>query len=85
MAGVGFIGLGNMGRPMVRRLLDAGHVVHVHSRSPGPVEEMVDAGAVAAGSAAEIARRAEVVLTALPTPADVDDVYGEMLPEARAG
>jgi len=85
MAEVGFIGLGNMGRPMVRRLLEAGHVVHVHSRSPGPVEEMVAAGAVATGSALEVARRAEVVMTALPTPAAVDDVYGEMLAGARGG
>jgi 3-hydroxyisobutyrate dehydrogenase-like beta-hydroxyacid dehydrogenase len=82
---LGFVGLGNMGRPMVRRLLEAGHVVHVHSRSPGPVEEMVAAGALAAGSAAAVARRAEAVLTALPTPEDVDQVYGEMLAEAGNG
>jgi 3-hydroxyisobutyrate dehydrogenase/2-hydroxy-3-oxopropionate reductase len=85
MAEVGFIGLGNMGRPMVRRLLEAGHVVHVHSRSPGPVEEMVAAGAVDAGSSAEVARRSDVVLTALPAPRDVDNVYGELVAEARAG
>ena len=85
MTEVGFIGLGNMGRPMVRRLLDAGHLVHVHNRSPGPVEDMVAAGAVAAGSSTEVARRSDVVLTALPTPSDVDAVYGEMLAEARAG
>jgi 3-hydroxyisobutyrate dehydrogenase/2-hydroxy-3-oxopropionate reductase len=82
---LGFIGLGNMGRPMVRRLLEAGHVVHVHSRSPGPVEEMVAAGALAAGSAAAVARRVAAVLTALPTPDDVDQVYGEMLAEAGHG
>ena len=85
MAEVGFVGLGNMGRPMVRRLLDAGHVVHVHSRSRGPVEEMIGIGAIAAGSAAEVARRAQAILTALPTPADVDDVYGEMLEVAGDG
>ena len=82
---LGFVGLGNMGRPMVRRLLEAGHVVHVHSRSPGPVEEMVAAGALAAGSVAAVARRAEAVLTALPTPEAVDLVYGEMLAEAGDG
>jgi 3-hydroxyisobutyrate dehydrogenase-like beta-hydroxyacid dehydrogenase len=85
MADVGFIGLGNMGRPMVRRLLEAGHDVHIHSRSPGPVFEMVAIGAVAAGSAAAVARAADVVLTALPTPSDVDDVYDEMLAESRDG
>lgn len=85
MTELGFVGLGNMGRPMVRRLLEAGHVVHVHSRSPAPVDEMVAIGAVAAGSSAEVARRAEAVLTALPTPEDVDQVYGEMLAEASDG
>ena len=85
MAELGFIGLGQMGRPMVRRLLDTGHTVHVHSRSPGPVEEMAAIGAVAAGSVAEVARRAEIVMTALPTPADVDEVDGELLAQARPG
>jgi 3-hydroxyisobutyrate dehydrogenase-like beta-hydroxyacid dehydrogenase len=85
MAELGFIGLGQMGRPMVRRLLERGHRVHVHSRSPGPVGEMVAIGAIAAGSAAEVARRSEIVMTALPTPNDVDQVHGEMLPEARGG
>src|SRR5262245_35545426 len=85
MAELGFIGLGQMGRPMVRRLLDAGHTVHVHSRSPGPVEDMVANGALAAGSVAEVARRADAVLTALPRPEDVDDVYRDLLAEARAG
>ena len=85
MAELGFIGLGQMGRPMVRRLLEAGHTVHVHSRSPGPVEEMVAIGAAAAGSAADVVRRADLVHTALPTPADVDAVYERMLPAARGG
>src|SRR5690349_18648959 len=85
MAELGFVGLGNMGGPMVRRLLDAGHVVHVHSRSPGPVEEVVALGAVFAGSSTEVARRAAIVLTALPTPDDVDQVYSELLSEARDG
>jgi 3-hydroxyisobutyrate dehydrogenase/2-hydroxy-3-oxopropionate reductase len=85
MTELGFVGLGNMGRPMVRRLLAAGHVVHVHSRSPGPVQEVVALGAVSAGSSAAVAGRAEIVLTALPTPDDVDQVYAEMLAEMREG
>jgi len=85
MAELGFIGLGQMGRPMVRRLIAAGHVVHVHSRSPGPVEEMRAIGAVAAGSVAEVGRRAALVMTALPTPADVDEVDTELLAVANDG
>ena len=64
---VGFIGLGKMGRPMTLRLLEAGHQVTVHSRSRGPVEEMVGRGARAASSTREVSEHAEVVLAALPT------------------
>jgi 3-hydroxyisobutyrate dehydrogenase/2-hydroxy-3-oxopropionate reductase len=82
---VGFVGLGMMGRPMVERLLQAGHRVHVFNRSPGPIAVLVPRGAVAAGSAAGVARRAEIVLTALPTPGSVDEVYGEFAGVARPG
>src|SRR5207245_8634063 len=42
---VGFIGLGIMGKPMARNLRNAGFELVVHSRSPGPVDELVGAGA----------------------------------------
>ena len=41
---IGFIGLGIMGRPMVRNLIKAGYSLVVHSRSRGPVDEIVKAG-----------------------------------------
>jgi 3-hydroxyisobutyrate dehydrogenase-like beta-hydroxyacid dehydrogenase len=85
MAEVGFVGLGQMGRPMVRRLLEDGHTVRVYSRSSGPIDEMVALGAIAQGSAADVAGRSDMVHTALPTPADVDDVDGELLAAARPG
>ena len=59
---IGFIGLGIMGRPMAKNLLKAGYPLVVHSRSQGPVQELVGAGAKAAGSAADVAgsgRRAD--------------------------
>jgi 3-hydroxyisobutyrate dehydrogenase/2-hydroxy-3-oxopropionate reductase len=80
---VGFIGLGKMGKPMVRRLLAAGHTVHVHNRSPQAVTELVAGGAKDAGSAAGVAERADVVLTALPTPDTVEHVYKEVAIAAR--
>ena len=40
---VGFVGLGLMGRPMARNLLAAGFPLTVHSRSPGPVEDLASA------------------------------------------
>jgi 3-hydroxyisobutyrate dehydrogenase/2-hydroxy-3-oxopropionate reductase len=81
---VGFIGLGKMGKPMVRRLLAAGHPVHVHNRSPQAVIELVGNGAKDAGSSAGVAERAEVILTALPTPDTVEQVYKELAAAARA-
>ena len=64
----GFIGLGKMGRPMTQRLLAAGHSVHVFNRSRGAIDALAAEGATPAESAAQVAERAEVVLTALPTP-----------------
>jgi len=71
---IGFIGLGIMGRPMARNLLAAGFQVTVHSRSPGPVEELVAAGAAPADRAAEVARAVDVVITMLPDTPDVESV-----------
>ena len=42
---LGFVGLGAMGLPMTRHLLEAGHHVTVASRSPGPIEQAVALGA----------------------------------------
>ena len=82
---VGFIGIGKMGRPMSERLLAAGFSLHVHNRSRGAVEDLVSKGAKAAASPREIAERAEIVLTALPTPQSVDEVYAELSSAARKG
>ncbi|MFN8234007.1 MAG: 2-hydroxy-3-oxopropionate reductase [Actinomycetota bacterium] len=71
---VAFIGLGIMGRPMARRVLEAGFPLTVHSRSQGPVDELVGEGASRAGSPAEAASRADVVITMLPDTPDVEHV-----------
>jgi 3-hydroxyisobutyrate dehydrogenase-like beta-hydroxyacid dehydrogenase len=47
MADVTFVGLGSMGTAMARRLMAAGHTVHVWNRSRGPVDELVAEGAIA--------------------------------------
>jgi 3-hydroxyisobutyrate dehydrogenase-like beta-hydroxyacid dehydrogenase len=82
---VGFIGLGKMGRPMTQRLLAAGHTVHVFNRSRGATDALVADGATAADSAAQVAQRAEVVMSALPTPDSVQSVFAEMAGAARSG
>ena len=75
---IGFIGLGVMGDPMARNLVEAGHALVVHSRSPEPVEALAGAGAEVASSPREVAERADVVITMLPdSPAVEDVVLGE--------
>ena len=69
---IGFIGLGVMGRPMAKNLMKAGHSLVVHSRSRGPVDDAVAAGARAARSPAEVARQSSIVITMLPDTADVE-------------
>ena len=73
---VGFIGLGIMGKPMVRNLVKAGFEAVVHSRTRASVDEMVaESGAItAAGSPSEVAEQAKTVITMLPDSPDVRDV-----------
>ena len=65
---IGFIGLGNMGFPMARRLLAAGHRVVTFDTRREPLERVVALGAERAGSAREVADRVETVMASLPTP-----------------
>jgi 3-hydroxyisobutyrate dehydrogenase-like beta-hydroxyacid dehydrogenase len=74
MTVLAFCGLGRMGAPMAARLLDAGHELRVWNRTPGKAGALVDAGATEAGSPAEAAAGAEVVITMLADRAAVEDV-----------
>jgi 3-hydroxyisobutyrate dehydrogenase/2-hydroxy-3-oxopropionate reductase len=65
---IGFVGLGNMGGPMCRRLLAAGHDVRAFDLSSAALAEAVAAGATATASAADCAAPADVFLTSLPRP-----------------
>jgi 3-hydroxyisobutyrate dehydrogenase-like beta-hydroxyacid dehydrogenase len=71
---IAFCGLGRMGAPMAARLLDAGHQLRVWNRSPGKAGALIEAGATEAGSPAEAAAGAEVVITMLADPAAVEEV-----------
>jgi 2-hydroxy-3-oxopropionate reductase len=71
---VGFIGLGVMGRPMALNLLKRGFAVIAHSRSRGPVDTLVAAGARAAESSADVARQTSCIITMLPDGPDVEQV-----------
>ncbi len=72
---VGWIGLGLMGQPMALNVLRAGFPLVVHNRSRGAVATLVAAGAAEAWSPREVASRAEIVVTCLPGPAEVTEVY----------
>jgi len=71
---IGFIGLGIMGRPMAKNLLQAKYSLVVHSRSQGPVDDVVAAGAKKAGSPREVAAQCDVLITMLPNSPDVEQV-----------
>jgi 3-hydroxyisobutyrate dehydrogenase len=80
---LGFIGLGAMGLPMTRHLVEAGHQVTVASRSRGPIEAAVGFGAVEGASAAAVAEASDVVFLCVPNSPDVEAVVEAMLPSLR--
>ena len=65
---IGFIGLGNMGAHMARRLIEAGHRVIVYDTRQEAIGNLAAKGAVAARSPQEVADMAELVMASLPTP-----------------
>jgi len=83
---LGFIGLGQMGAGMVRRLLAAGYALTVYDIVPEKVSALVAVGAAEAGGVGEVVAKSAVVLTSLRSSAVFAEVAeGEMLPAARAG
>jgi 2-hydroxy-3-oxopropionate reductase len=74
MERIGFIGLGIMGRPMTRNLLNAGYAVTVFNRSPEAVAELAMAGATIAQSPAELAQQVDVVISCVADSPDVEAI-----------
>jgi 3-hydroxyisobutyrate dehydrogenase len=75
MAKVAFIGLGNMGGPMARNLVKAGHTVHGFDLSAAAVKAFTDAGGIAAPDFLSAADGADVVVTMLPAGPQTIGVY----------
>ena len=71
---IAFIGLGNIGAPMARNLLKAGHTLSVFDLNTQAVGSLVEAGATAAASPKEAVTGAETVITMLPAAAHVRHV-----------
>lgn len=72
MSKIGFIGLGIMGKPMVRNLCKAGHELVVHDRHPERIEAVLENGVESGDSAQDVASRASIVFTMLPDGPQVE-------------
>ena len=71
---IGFIGLGIMGKPMCRNLLNAGYELLVCGRNPASVDELVAAGATSAPTPRDVAAQVGMVITMLPDSPEVKQV-----------
>ena len=87
MTGIAFIGVGNMGGPMARNLVKAGHSVTAYDVSAAVLAPVVEAGAKSAPTVREAVNDAEIVLTMLPAGQHVRTVYLEdgVLAAAKKG
>ncbi len=85
---IAFIGTGVMGRSMAGHLQRAGHALHVHNRTRGKAQELLDAGASWHAAAGDAAAAGDVVITMLGFPSDVELSYlgaGGIVERARPG
>jgi 2-hydroxy-3-oxopropionate reductase len=72
---VGFVGLGIMGRPMARNLMEAGRELVLYNRTRQKAEELAEeGGGEVAGSPSEVAQSSGVIFTMLPGPPEVEEV-----------
>ena len=69
---IGFIGTGNIGNPMARNLIEAGHQLVVYDLRPEVMEGLLELGADSAESCAEVASRCSIVFSSLPGPPEIE-------------
>ncbi|HUP96081.1 MAG TPA: NAD(P)-dependent oxidoreductase [Burkholderiales bacterium] len=85
---VGFVGLGNMGNPMALNVLKKGFPLTVFDLNPKAIQNVVEAGAKGAASAAEVIRNCEVLMSCLPGSPESEAFYlgaGGAIELAKAG
>jgi 3-hydroxyisobutyrate dehydrogenase-like beta-hydroxyacid dehydrogenase len=82
---VGFVGLGNIGKPMALRLASGDDDLYVYDVMPDPVSELVAAGATQAASVAELAGQVEVLCVMVRDDDQVRDVLGQAIGTLRPG
>src|SRR5260370_23667942 len=73
---LGLIGIGYMGRPIARRLLESGFKLTAYDRDHSKAEELIQFGATVAPSVSELSSSCNVVLSCLPTDEAVLEIYG---------
>jgi 3-hydroxyisobutyrate dehydrogenase len=71
---IGFIGLGIMGQGMARNLLKAGFELHVWNRTESRMKSLLDEGASAGKSPADVASNCDIIITCVSDTPDVEDV-----------
>lgn len=88
MKKIGFIGVGIMGKSMVRNLMKSGYELHIFARTKAKVEDVIGEGAIFHESIAECVKDCEAVITIVGFPKDVEEVYfdgGNILDSAMSG
>ena len=83
---IAFIGVGIMGRSMVRNLMKAGFELHIYARTRSKVEDVISEGATFHDAIADCVKDAEAVITIVGFPTDVEEVYfdaGNILDSAK--
>lgn len=88
MKKIGFIGVGIMGKSMVRNLMKAGYELHIYARTKSKVQDVIGEGAIFHDSIKECVEDCEAVITIVGFPKDVEEVYfdeGGILDSAKEG
>ena len=88
MKTIGFIGVGIMGKSMVRNLMKAGFTLHIYARTRAKVEDVIDEGALFYEDIGSCVEDCDAVITIVGYPEDVEEVYlaeGNIFERARAG
>ena len=88
MKQIGFIGVGIMGKSMVRNLMKAGYELHIYARTKSKVEDVISEGAFFHESIGECVKGRDAVITIVGFPRDVEEVYfdkGNILDSADEG
>ena len=75
MKNIGFVGVGIMGKSMVRHLMKAGYELHIYARTKSKVEDVISEGAVYHDTVGDCASNVDVMISIVGYPKDVEEVY----------